>query len=187
MSEHSGLSILDSADAQSPTFPQVRRGGYDTDAVDAFVRSTRAELDSRKNDLDEEQSRAITLQTELNQSRHTVESLQEKLEEVGNPSYKGLGTHAAQLLELAEQEAREVRESAQQEAEDLRAEARQNIEAEHAKAAKQIDDMRVNTMADLESRRTELLDSAERQHRSEEHTSELQSRGHLVCRLLLEK
>src|SRR6202043_2422919 len=26
-----------------------------------------------------------------------------------------------------------------------------------------------------------------RPHRSEEHTSELQSRGHLVCRLLLEK
>src|SRR5690625_2978918 len=26
-----------------------------------------------------------------------------------------------------------------------------------------------------------------KQHRSEEHTSELQSRGHLVCRLLLEK
>src|SRR5215510_15722771 len=26
-----------------------------------------------------------------------------------------------------------------------------------------------------------------RGHRSEEHTSELQSRGHLVCRLLLEK
>src|SRR5215510_16480530 len=26
-----------------------------------------------------------------------------------------------------------------------------------------------------------------RLHRSEEHTSELQSRGHLVCRLLLEK
>src|SRR5207253_4308759 len=32
------------------------------------------------------------------------------------------------------------------------------------------------------------LSSNERQHgRSEEHTSELQSRGHLVCRLLLEK
>src|SRR5690625_6316153 len=27
----------------------------------------------------------------------------------------------------------------------------------------------------------------DRQRRSEEHTSELQSRGHLVCRLLLEK
>src|SRR5690625_6951406 len=36
----------------------------------------------------------------------------------------------------------------------------------------------------------ELWDAAERlagQTRSEEHTSELQSRGHLVCRLLLEK
>src|SRR5437870_6996919 len=29
--------------------------------------------------------------------------------------------------------------------------------------------------------------SAQERHRSEEHTSELQSRGHLVCRLLLEK
>src|SRR5699024_2467459 len=143
MSEHSGLSIFDSADAQSPTFPQIRRGGYDTDAVDAFVRSTRSELESRSKDLDEAQSRAITLQTELTQLRQTVESLQEQVEEAGNPSYKGLGAHAAQLLELAEQEAREVRESAQQEADDMRAEARQDIEAEHAKAAKQIDDMRV--------------------------------------------
>src|SRR5690625_7008691 len=30
-------------------------------------------------------------------------------------------------------------------------------------------------------------DPAEKKPRSEEHTSELQSRGHLVCRLLLEK
>src|SRR5437870_13696044 len=35
-----------------------------------------------------------------------------------------------------------------------------------------------------------VLDAAKAagvRHRSEEHTSELQSRGHLVCRLLLEK
>src|SRR5437870_11229171 len=31
------------------------------------------------------------------------------------------------------------------------------------------------------------LDASTRGMRSEEHTSELQSRGHLVCRLLLEK
>src|SRR5207253_7270411 len=37
----------------------------------------------------------------------------------------------------------------------------------------------------LAARRNAALDP--RQHRSEEHTSELQSRGHLVCRLLLEK
>src|SRR5439155_26738352 len=30
-------------------------------------------------------------------------------------------------------------------------------------------------------------DSPSMRHRSEEHTSELQSRGHLVCRLLVEK
>src|SRR3712207_6900933 len=32
-----------------------------------------------------------------------------------------------------------------------------------------------------------LLDQVGEQHRSEEHTSELQSRQYLVCRLLLEK
>src|SRR5690625_7102435 len=31
------------------------------------------------------------------------------------------------------------------------------------------------------------MDRPRRRNRSEEHTSELQSRGHLVCRLLLEK
>src|SRR5690625_6598587 len=33
----------------------------------------------------------------------------------------------------------------------------------------------------------ELVDDDGHMERSEEHTSELQSRGHLVCRLLLEK
>src|SRR5437870_7456938 len=37
------------------------------------------------------------------------------------------------------------------------------------------------------ARRVRLLDIAHARSRSEEHTSELQSRGHLVCRLLLEK
>src|SRR5439155_6054718 len=34
---------------------------------------------------------------------------------------------------------------------------------------------------------TKNADGGPAWHRSEEHTSELQSRGHLVCRLLLEK
>src|SRR5690625_5675278 len=34
---------------------------------------------------------------------------------------------------------------------------------------------------------TQVKDDLQKQVRSEEHTSELQSRGHLVCRLLLEK
>src|SRR5690625_6893066 len=36
-------------------------------------------------------------------------------------------------------------------------------------------------------KRINRLKEIERMERSEEHTSELQSRGHLVCRLLLEK
>src|SRR2546422_7280289 len=35
--------------------------------------------------------------------------------------------------------------------------------------------------------RREIVRTGEREYRSEEHTSELQSRLHLVCRLLLEK
>src|SRR5207253_4361624 len=35
--------------------------------------------------------------------------------------------------------------------------------------------------------RLPLVDTSDGFYRSEEHTSELQSRGHLVCRLLLEK
>src|SRR5207253_5888287 len=35
--------------------------------------------------------------------------------------------------------------------------------------------------------RLQSLSALSTPHRSEEHTSELQSRGHLVCRLLLEK
>src|SRR2546429_6937799 len=41
--------------------------------------------------------------------------------------------------------------------------------------------------ADASVGRPQTADSAECRRRSEEHTSELQSRLHLVCRLLLEK
>src|SRR5690625_5695549 len=41
--------------------------------------------------------------------------------------------------------------------------------------------------ADYVTGQTLLVDGGMLYNRSEEHTSELQSRGHLVCRLLLEK
>src|SRR5207253_7019821 len=48
---------------------------------------------------------------------------------------------------------------------------------------------RAASKTDPTPRRAVLLEADQlgRAHRSEEHTSELQSRGHLVCRLLLEK
>src|SRR3712207_7101499 len=45
----------------------------------------------------------------------------------------------------------------------------------------------VNPFAEVEKFSTRLRDIKETVERSEEHTSELQSRQYLVCRLLLEK
>src|SRR5690625_6296011 len=42
-------------------------------------------------------------------------------------------------------------------------------------------------MVTAEAKRDQIIEAAQAGVRSEEHTSELQSRGHLVCRLLLEK
>src|SRR5439155_26092155 len=45
----------------------------------------------------------------------------------------------------------------------------------------------VDVLVDLVGHREGVMAPAQLRARSEEHTSELQSRGHLVCRLLLEK
>src|SRR5690625_6996884 len=45
-------------------------------------------------------------------------------------------------------------------------------------------DQKINKMV---TNLNEQVEEIKEQQRSEEHTSELQSRGHLVCRLLLEK
>src|SRR5207253_9172500 len=50
-----------------------------------------------------------------------------------------------------------------------------------------IDGQPMPTFEDETPSTMEILGICPVQHRSEEHTSELQSRGHLVCRLLLEK
>src|SRR5690625_1762029 len=77
--------------------------------------------------------------------------------------------HADRLSELEE------------EREQLEQQRRQN-EREQEEVASALE----GTNADLAETYLEL-DSINRRLRSEEHTSELQSRGHLVCRLLLEK
>src|SRR5690625_7015032 len=50
-----------------------------------------------------------------------------------------------------------------------------------------LEDMKVATPRGAKVPLIELATFIETDGRSEEHTSELQSRGHLVCRLLLEK
>src|SRR5439155_5015007 len=50
-----------------------------------------------------------------------------------------------------------------------------------------VDHHRHHARAEGAAPRDRIVSHRERSLRSEEHTSELQSRGHLVCRLLLEK
>src|SRR5207253_11470248 len=44
-----------------------------------------------------------------------------------------------------------------------------------------------SVVANSNAKENFVIDAPDKNMRSEEHTSELQSRGHLVCRLLLEK
>src|SRR3712207_8496610 len=53
--------------------------------------------------------------------------------------------------------------------------------------AKEAGVARVLAVADEDVGEARIVDVRDAEHRSEEHTSELQSRQYLVCRLLLEK
>ncbi len=83
---------------QPPELPTVRRGGYDTGAVDRFVRTTTAEKAGLVASLTEAQSRLKSLQSE-------VEVLRTKVDENENPTYAGLGGRASEMLRLAEEQA----------------------------------------------------------------------------------
>src|SRR5258707_11829976 len=58
---------------------------------------------------------------------------------------------------------------------------------DHGRALRQGDRQQGGAAALLDGLQPDLGPAAERAARSEEHTSELQSRQYLVCRLLLEK
>src|SRR5207253_10134679 len=70
-------------------------------------------------------------------------------------------------------------------AEPPRARVRQDVHAELFRHG--VPRRRLAPSAHPEARAVRAASGVDRVSRSEEHTSELQSRGHLVCRLLLEK
>src|SRR5690625_1968994 len=97
---------------------------------------------------------------------------------------KGKAEEAVQRTEDAEEDATQ----AKQDLDDLYTQQQEQRDDLAAKKSEYEDDE-----AELETRSSTLDDEIaelaqeERERRSEEHTSELQSRGQLVCRLLLEK
>ena len=78
-----------------PTFPVVRRGGYDTAAVDREVNTLAGENAGLKDSLEQARSRAQTLE-------RRVAELEAKVKEAEQPTYAGLGGRASEMLRLAE-------------------------------------------------------------------------------------
>lgn len=172
MSDQPGLSIFDSASSSSDvTFPLARRGGYDSDAVDAWVRTQSAELHRAADSLRASQAE----NTELHE---TVEQLKERVEAVETPNYTGLGHHAAQLLGLAEQEAEDVRSRATREADELVKNAEEEAAMILAAAQHDAEQMRGQAVAELEEKRKQLLEDAEAMHAdAQAHTEDLRAQA----------
>jgi cell division septum initiation protein DivIVA len=161
MTDQQGLSIFDSgkaADSGGPTpaFPVVRRGGYDKNAVDAFVRDSDAAVRQLRND-----TTAAARQAE--QLRAQVEQLTAKVNEAENPSYSGLGGRAAELLAIAEQQADEVLGRSRSQAEQMRQQAQSDVAATIAGAAKEADDIRLAQIQRIEQERQRVLGAAEQE------------------------
>ncbi|MGH3459209.1 DivIVA domain-containing protein [Aeromicrobium sp.] len=155
MSEQSGLSIFDAAkNSAEATFPLARRGGYDSDAVDAWVRNQASELSGAAD-------RVKSLENEVSELRETVSQFKERADSVDKPSYTTLGGHAAQLLQLAEREAEDVRTRAAREAEEFVKKAEEEASLLRTAAAKDAEELRTRAVTELEDKRRSLLEEAE--------------------------
>ena len=158
MSEQHGLSIFDAAkNSAEATFPLARRGGYDSDAVDAWVRNQASELTGAAEHVK-------SLEDENTALRELVNQLKEQAESVDHPSYSGLGGHAAQLLQLAEQEAKDVRSRATREADEVLKKAEEEAALLRTAAAKDSEELRTRAVTELEDKRRTLLEEAEAKH-----------------------
>jgi cell division septum initiation protein DivIVA len=163
--ERRGGSAEATTVAQPPTLPTVRRGGYDTAAVDSYLRTASAERAGLAASLTEAQSRLQSLHAE-------VEALRTKVEENEHPTYAGLGGKASEMLRLAEEQASDVLEEATAHAAQIRQQAQRDAASVKAEAERDAEDMRVvqmreleesrsRTMADIEAHRTRALAEAD--------------------------
>ena len=158
------------------TFPLARRGGYDSDAVDAWVRNLATELSGAADHVK-------TLEDENSSLRELVNQLKERVASIDKPSYSGLGGHAAQLLQLAEQEAADVRVRATRESDELMKRAEKEASLLRTAAADDAGELRTRAVAELEDHRRNLLGNAlahlvERLESDESANHEGQTTGH---------
>lgn len=114
MSQHEGLSIFDSGTAAG-TFTVVLRG-YDRNEVNSYL--GRSEAVRRETDSELEKLRA-----RVDDLGERASSAEARLQEVGQPTYAGLGGRVSELLRLAETQAAQIRSSADEYAQNVVADA----------------------------------------------------------------
>lgn len=140
--------ITDDEPRRGGQFPVALRG-YDRAAVDAYVEAIDGEL-GRLQELVTGLDSRVRVQEQ--EHRAQLERLRREAAAAQAPSYAGLGERVAQILALAEEEARALREGAQAEADRLRggldAEVRLEVDQAKRMAQEQIDLLRADAERD---------------------------------------
>ncbi|MEP6469313.1 MAG: hypothetical protein ABJC24_06035 [Chloroflexota bacterium] len=139
-----------------PNFPVVRRGGYDKAAVDAHLAQQQAGEANANADVQAAMDENARLSAR-------VAELEQLLSEQGNPTYSGLGAHAAAMLRLAEEQATTVKTEAQKAAEDSRARTLHEAQALKADAEKEASDIRSVQLQEIDERRASVLAEAQQE------------------------
>jgi len=136
-----------------PEFPGVRRGGYDKAAVDGWLAQQQASVSAERRGVQEE----------IESLRRRVSELQAQVDEQENPTYAGLGGHAAAMLRIAEEQANAVTTEAHAAAEESRQRTLRETTSLKADAEKEASDMRAVQMLEVEERRASMLAEAKQE------------------------
>ncbi|MDX6317201.1 MAG: hypothetical protein QOD35_601 [Nocardioidaceae bacterium] len=138
----------------SPSFAVVRRGGYDKAAVDSYVAQQQHEAA-----MSAEQFRSAG--REVARLQELVTDLENRLTEMETPTWSGLGSHAAALLRIAEDQATNVTLQAQQAADESRTRIEREAAALRADAETEAADIRAVALHEMDQRRQSVLAEAE--------------------------
>lgn len=131
------------------TFTQVFRG-YDKDEVDKALQELRRELIKSN-------TQAADSAKEIKRLHARIDDLNSEIEEVGSPTYAGLGTKLETTLRVAEEQSTRLIAQADIDAEKLRAGVATEIEKVKKAAAAQAE----RILADAQARATTLLEDAQ--------------------------
>ncbi len=125
--------------------------GYKRDDVDRALQEIRRELIKANTDRAEAAKEVGRLQA-------VIDDLQAELDEVGRPTYSGLGTKLEQTLRIAEEQSTRLISQADIDAEKLRAAAQSEAQRLQSETAERTERM----VADASERAAQLTDAAVR-------------------------